>query len=67
MHNFVVHLNGSTCRKMCPLGLDQVNSSDAINVSSQDDIATVEHIFKLMKLHTEEKIGVESEAPKIFT
>ena len=38
-----------------------------IDVASEDDAATVEHILKLMKPHIEEKIGVELEAAKIFT
>ena len=53
MHNFVVHSNESMCRKMWRLGLDQVTRYDAIKVSSEDDVATVEHILKLMKPHTE--------------
>ena len=41
--------------------------SDSIDVASKDDNATVKQILKLMKPHIEEKIGVESEAAKIFT
>ena len=67
MHNFVVHSNESTCRKMWRLRLAQVTRFDAINVSSEEDVATVEHILKLMKPHTEEFFCVESEAAKIVT
>ena len=42
------------------------NHSDAINVDSEEDDATVEQILKWMKPNIEEKIGIESEAAKIF-
>ena len=43
------------------------NCSNATDVSSEDDAATVEQILNLMKPHIEEKIGVELEAANIST
>ena len=38
------------------------NNSDDIDVDSEEDDATVEQILKWMKLHIEEKFGIELEA-----
>ena len=42
------------------------NFSDAIDIDSKNDVATLEQILKLMKPNIEGKFGVESEADKIF-